>query len=128
MFGSDAEAALCQGIMSAFPGSFQVSCMRHLRGNVIDYLQNKVGCVANVRSRVLEAIFGPFDNGHASGGLLHSGSAVQYEASCQHVEAMIQDTVPGFLGYFQSTVKPILDMNHKCVLERSVDPDWTKLL
>ena len=81
VFGSDADRALQQGFAPAFPDSLQVSCTRHLQKNVLDYLQNRVGCVSNVRDRVLDAIFGPF--GHASGGLLHASSVVQYEELMQ---------------------------------------------
>jgi hypothetical protein len=49
-----------------------------------------------------------------------------YSVRTELVEAIIQESAPRFLAYFNSTLRPMLDENIKCVMARpEVNPGWT---
>lgn len=59
VIGSDDEKALRRAISESFTLSTNALCTRHLRKNVDDYLQNKVGLQEPDRAKVTKALFGP---------------------------------------------------------------------
>ena len=56
--GSDDELALRKAILHAFPKSQRLLCTRHMKDNVIRYLQDKVGCESKTRNAIASEIFG----------------------------------------------------------------------
>ena len=59
--GSDDELALRKAILHAFPKSQSLLCTRHMKDNVIRYLQDKVGCESKTRNAIASEIFGTTD-------------------------------------------------------------------
>ena len=61
VFSSDEEQALTSAVESVFPSSTRTLCTKHLKDNVLAYMQNKAGVKQKARQRIAEKIFG--DNG-----------------------------------------------------------------
>ena len=58
VFGSDEEQALTKAIESVFPSSTRTLCTKHLKDNVMAYMQNEAGVPQRDRHKTTNAIFG----------------------------------------------------------------------
>ena len=58
IFGSDEEQPLTKAIESVLPSSIRTICWKHLKDNVLAYMQNEAGILQKDRQRVTSAIFG----------------------------------------------------------------------
>ena len=58
MIGCDEEIALRNAIKEQFPKSLNALCTRHLRNNLDNYLQNKIGMTKKDRKKEINYIFG----------------------------------------------------------------------
>ena len=58
IFGSDEEQAITKAIESVFPSSNRTLCTKHLKDNVIAYMQHEAGVPQKARHRIAEKIFG----------------------------------------------------------------------
>ena len=57
IFGSDEEQALTKAIESVFPSSIRTNCSKHLKDNVLAYMQNEAGIPQKDQQRIASAIF-----------------------------------------------------------------------
>ena len=71
VLSSDEEKAMRNAMAFAFPDAGMLTCNRHLRGNCVNYLTEKIGVPHASKMRLLSAIFG--DN-----GLVHSTGEVVF--------------------------------------------------
>jgi hypothetical protein len=103
MFGTDDELALKKAIMAAFPTSALVSCTRHLRNNVEDYLKNQVGVGEKHRKQISTAIFG-------ESGLTAADDMDILDYRIEMLQNMCED-LPVFLDYLDKRLIPLIKSN-----------------
>ena len=58
IFGSDEEQAITKAIESVYPSSNRTLCTKHLKDNVVAYMQHESGVPQKDRHRIAEKIFG----------------------------------------------------------------------
>lgn len=104
--GSDDERAMRKAMNLAFPNAPKLSCTRHLKGNVVDYLRDKVGLPTDKRNEVISAVFG-------SGGLVEADEEIVFNIKLQDCLQLMDSTCPQFKEYFRSRVAPLLEENMK---------------
>ena len=118
VFGSDEEQALTSAIESVFPSSTRTLCTKHLKDNVLAYMQNKAGVTQKIRQRIADKIFG-------DDGLSTADDSVVFDKRCNAI--MKESTsYPKFASYFSNRIKPALK-NYvvHCAQEKDVEPNWT---
>ena len=57
-YGSDGEVALLNALVAALPDSIGLRCFNHMRDNIEDQLLNKLKVQSEVKSKIIQAIFG----------------------------------------------------------------------
>ena len=97
VLGSDEEKAMRNAMAFAFPDAGMLTCSRHLRGNCVNYLTDKIGLPHGPKMRLLSTIFG-------ENGLVHSTSEVVFETRLDVAYREMQKIAPGFIPYFESHV------------------------
>ena len=97
VLGSDEEKAMRNAMAFAFPDAGMLTCNRHLRGNCVNYLTDKIGVPHGPKMRLLSAIFG--DN-----GLVHSNGEVVFYIRLELAYREMQETAPQFISYFDTNV------------------------
>lgn len=102
--GSDDEGAMRKAMNLAFPNGPKLSCTRHLKGNIIGYLRDKVGAATDKRNAITSAVFG-------QGGLVDADDSIVFDIRLQEVQQLCNSTDPRFGGYFQTRVVPLLKEN-----------------
>ncbi|KAI8516326.1 hypothetical protein Bbelb_049070 [Branchiostoma belcheri] len=60
--GTDDERGMRKAVLAAFPKGARISCVRHLKNNVADYLRDTVGMDAGQRKDTLKPLFGKEEN------------------------------------------------------------------
>ena len=58
ILGSDKKYAMRKALQHSFPQAQLVTCMRHLKQNLLRYLQDKVGVDSSKRKAIIQRIFG----------------------------------------------------------------------
>jgi hypothetical protein len=76
VFGSDEEKALTSAIESVFPSAIRTLCTKHLKDNVLAYMQNKAGVKQKVCQRIAEKIFG-------ENGLSSADDSILFDKRCK---------------------------------------------
>ena len=94
-FGSDDERAMRLAIDKAFPSGTSITCTLHLRRNISDHLQDKVGATKQIRNEILDSIFGV-------DGILSSDDSVVFERRVQETRDIAENSAPGFTDYLTS--------------------------
>ena len=85
----------------AFPAATHVLCLRHIRGNVKDYLTDKVGLSEKSRKDVLDKIFAP-------GGLVSADDSIVFEERARELR---DSCCEEFLPYLDKRIIPALKEN-----------------
>ena len=88
--GSDEEKALVKAVVSNFPDSKLILCVRHLEQNMKRHLKDRVGLSEIEEKRVIESIFG-------KDGLLHSDSSFEFEKKSTEIERKFGERVGPYL-------------------------------
>ena len=57
IFGSDEEQALAKAIESVFPSSTRLLCSKHIKDNIIHYMQTQAGIPQKDRGRIVDVVF-----------------------------------------------------------------------
>lgn len=92
--GSDDESGLTKAIDSVFPNIERLLCTKHIKDNVSDHLRNKIGCNDQLRTNILNNLFGP------------NGLTSAIDPSDFHIKARdISRNYPEFDSYFQTRLK-----------------------
>ena len=98
VLSSDEEKAMRNAMAFAFPDAGMLTCNRHLRGNCVNYLTEKIGVPHASKMRLLSAIFGDY-------GLVHSaGEVVFLIIRLELAYREMQKTAPEFISYFDTNV------------------------
>ncbi len=58
VFGADEEYALRKGLQAAFPEAEIITYKRHLKNNLVQYFQDKMGANTKVHNSVVHRVFG----------------------------------------------------------------------
>ena len=100
VFGSDEEQAITKAIESVFPSSNRTLCTKHLKDNVVAFMQHEAGVPQKKRYYIAEKIFGDDGMSAADNSTLFDkrSSAVLKEAK----------SFPKFLSYFRNKINPVL--------------------
>lgn len=117
-FGSDNERAMVDAIRKAFPQSKRLSCNRHLRSNLSDYLKEKIGLNAKSLMAITGAIFGP-------DGLVNASTEGFFDIKLHAVRALIQDEAPAAKEYFEARILPLLKENRSTATSGDFPLTWT---
>ena len=89
--GSDDESGLTKALDSVFPEATRLLCIKHMKGNVSEYLKNSLGSTDKQRSDIISKLFG-------SNGLV----------AVEEFESMSGNLIlenPEFARYFDSRLK-----------------------
>ena len=101
---SDDEKAMRKAIKHAFPRSTTITCERHLRNNVVDYLRDNLGINAKDRARLTKPIFD-------TDGIAQVNDNVLLETKTEEAVALSTDIAPGFTEYLRNRCIPMLQEN-----------------
>ena len=119
VFGTDDEIAMKKAIQATFPDCRIVSCTRHLKKNIEEHLQNKIGICHKDRSEIISSIFGP-------SGVTTSDDKVTFEYRLQKTIDIYAATAPGFDKYFKDRIIPLLRSNFSATTNAgSTLTNWT---
>ena len=117
VIGSDDETALLKSLARSFPGSTQIVCTRHLKNNVRDYLNKKVG--VNDKGTIIQSLFG--DN-----GLTDADNTIIFEHKLDEVKQLVNDKANDFLTYFNKRIVPLIKIQVNIPARvRGIEKDWT---
>ncbi|XP_035659254.1 uncharacterized protein LOC118404294 [Branchiostoma floridae] len=109
IIGSDDENAMRKAIRVAFPRGKNITCSRHLRNNVKDRLQNKIGLDKQDRQKIVKAMFGaPVDKVK---GIASATDIVEFERRVQDARALISTKAASFSDHFENNILPVMKNN-----------------
>lgn len=111
VLGSDDETALRNAMKQAFPHSKQIVCMRHLIGNVKQYLQDKVVISKKERDWIVSNIT----------SLVSADNSIVMDEQVTNILEWCREHAPSFEKYFSSRVVPLVEKN----LIGTDVPSWT---
>ncbi|GFN80768.1 hypothetical protein PoB_000727400 [Plakobranchus ocellatus] len=97
VLGSDEEKAMRNAMAFAFPDAGILTCNRHLRGNCVNYLTDKIGVPHGPKMSLWSTIFGAND-------LVHSTVKVVFETRLEIAYREMHKTAPEFISYFETHV------------------------
>lgn len=100
IFGSDEEQALTKAIESVFASSVRTLCTKHLKDNVLAYMQNEAGVPQKDRQQIATTIFG-------DDGVSKADDSSLFDKRCMSVILMSKQ-YPKFLAYYTKNIKPAL--------------------
>ncbi|XP_078674699.1 uncharacterized protein LOC144912839 [Branchiostoma floridae x Branchiostoma belcheri] len=101
--GTDDERGMRKAVLAAFPKGARISCVRHLKNNVADYLRDTVGMDAELREDVLKPLFG-------KDGVTSATSDMLFETLLDDAKDQAAE-FPVYLDYLETRVEPILREN-----------------
>ena len=118
-FGSDDEKALTKAIDHVFPQAKRYLCTKHLKDNLKNYCQNKVGMPKKDREEIMTQIFG-------DAGLAEANTTVDFLQTAEQIDNSTREKYPVFAKYFESNLKARLQ-NYVFRPNRSRDSSkqWT---
>lgn len=118
--GSDDEGGMRKAISFAFPKGASVSCTRHLKTNLLDYLKDTIGMPSDQRQHLISSIFG-------QNGLAHSDNSIIFDIRLEDTKNLTTD-YPRLQQYLDSRLIPLLRQNMKTAETPNllgVDGHWT---
>jgi hypothetical protein len=121
IIGSDDETAIKNAIASCFPEARSLSCIRHLKQNVSDYLSQKIGVKESDIKRIKADLFGPQ-------GVESSENAAVFFLRTQEATRTVQRIAPAYVPHLQNRIIPLLRSNFDVVTGAAGFPNlrqWT---
>ena len=121
VFGTNDEIAMKQAIQTSFPQSSALSCTRHLKQNIDEYLRDTIGTNHTDRSAITTSIFGP-------AGITKADDQVIFDLRMETTIAIYTATSPSFDKYFKDRVTPLLRTNFATAMSAQSTPsliNWT---
>ena len=119
IFGSDDEKAMTSALKYAFPDSTHVLYLRHIVGNVKDYLTNKVGISKKSRKDLMDKLFGLSGDTAADDFVVFEERIKEVRKTCEKQKA------EKFLNYLDKRLLPCLKENVlKPRTDRGVQDGW----
>ena len=109
-FGSDDEKALTKADDHMFPQAKHYLCTKHLKDNIRNYCQNKVGMSKKDRQKIMAQIFG-------DAGITDANTSVEFLARAETIVNSTRERYPVFAIYFESNLKSRLQ-NYLFILNR----------
>ena len=120
-FGSDEEKAMTKAIEHVFPSASRYLCTKHLKDNLKNHMQNKVGMDKKERNKIMDALFGTDTDSLTNADSTHSFESLQND-----ILSDVQQNYPAFSSYLEKKMLPNLK---KCVYEpkrkNGSDKLWT---
>ena len=97
-FGSDDKKALTKAIDHVFPQVKRYLCTKHLKDNLKNYCQNKVGMPKKDREEIMIQLFG-------DDGMAEANTTVDFEARAGEIDNWTKEKYPVFAKYFDSNLR-----------------------
>ena len=117
-FGSDDEKAMKLAVSKSFPQSKHLSCVRHLKNNVIRIFKEKAAITSSRRKQIIQAFFGE------DSGLVNAKDDVSF----QYRRMKAQKLVPGHMQSYMKKVSDILRANYlsaRAINSKHISANWT---
>ena len=95
---------MMKAIKVSFPNSDSLTCTKHLKENVNQYMTDKIGVDSKLRNQIVKQIFGPE-------GVTSADDDIVFEHKIEETQRLYQVVAPSFDRYFQSRVLPVLREN-----------------
>jgi hypothetical protein len=115
IIGSDDEKAIKKAIAYCFPEAKSLSCVRHLKQNVADYLM-KEGVSATNRCKIISNLFG-------KNGLSSADSVVQFEALVKIARDLVQQYAPKYMFHLNNRIVPLMRSNFEVYSSATTFPN-----